>query len=430
VVILTLMASSGDPKEQHDKELLQEIKQLRAELKAFKATPNAEPPNEAVQLSVWIESIPGDRKPFLVRCRGLGVLELRVSPMRAAILIGLFLDLEGRVSGNSAKSDLVRLVGELYQTLIGKTIQDKECSELVRVGFYRFETSIGQKALLEDSGFKLSYSERAKHLELIYNGESLPVKGKIQLALSTPDQRLLSLIDSKLASSPLARIRSQGSMYISSSELGWDRLFLEYFKHDLPVKNSSLFYRPGIVTFPDELLSFLKASKHSIERRELTLKGYKEDRIQFNEFLSRQSLYDMIHNDSRASGKIYGRQIPNALARTHVKEIIRQLQSFPGYNLTLTSATFPFIVGVVEIGDQSSTDLEMFSMFYRLPSPADAQELTCFVLHNKSVAAGILGAVIPSVSAHPSTVSDRKKVIEELQCLLETPTPEITEYEE
>lgn len=418
-----------ESKHTHEDELLNEIKQLRADLRAMKEPSHGNTDtNPPIKLHFWVENIPGDRKPFLIRCQGLGVLEIKTSAMRAAIMLGLFLDLEAQTSGTHPKSELIKNIGDIYQNLIEKVIPEKECAELVRVGLYRFEISLGRTPILQNTESKITYNDKAKKLEITHLGRPVSPRQKLHLTVSTTNQKLLSIIDSQLSESPLTRIRNQGAMYISSTELGWDKLFLEYFKHDLPVCNSSLFYRPGIVTYPDDLLELLGASRFSVERKGLMLQGYRAKRIQFNEYLNRQSLYDMVLNDSQDSAKIYGQRIPNNLAKRHVEEMIHQLESFAGYNLTLTSATFPFIVGVVEIG--TAPHSEAFSMFYRLPTPGESTEVTCFALADRSVASSILAAVIPAVACHPSTIADRKKVIAELKGLLEVSNINMGDIEE
>jgi hypothetical protein len=142
------------------------------------------------------------------------------------------------------------------------------------------------------------------------------------------------------------------------------------------------------------------------------LEGYKSGRVGLHEILNRQTIWDMITTAADGSYGLYPPGATAELVTMHLEELRSQLERYEPYQLSLTDAVFPFIVGVVEIGEEASRDA--FTMFYRQPTSKQGGDLTCFVLHDPLMAQSMVSKVISTVLEHPSTVTDRETVREEL----------------
>ena len=397
--------------------LLNEIRALREELRERTApSPSLIAHDSRPQFKIAIDRVVGERKPFVLRCSGILDLELKLSSMRAALLLALLLDLQNRGTGGPSYPDSTSRMLAVYRALEGSSASDDQLSSVVRVGLYRLELSLHDEPLFVGPELTLAYNA-VQHRFEIAPQSALKKLSEFTITISSSDPKILACIDSQSAISPLDRARQQNSMYVSSGERGWDQLFLEFFNHKLPVKNTSLFYRPALPTYSDELLAHIKASPATVARKHVQLEGYRSGRVQFEETLNRQTLWDMITTDQEGVFRLYPPGTTKELVASHIREIQKHLELYEQYSLALTDAVFPFIVGVVEITRPEST--ESFTMFYRQPPDTHAGDVTCFVLYDPAVAHSVLSRVISTVREHPSTVSTRAEVQAELAHVLD-----------
>lgn len=400
-------------------QILDEIRSLRSEVQALSANRLrpvlSDPAPARKEMKISLDRSLGERKPFVLRVQGLFDVEVKLSAMRATIFLTLLLDLHCRSEGGGENPDPMQRMIDIYRELDGATTTREQIAELIRVGLYRFELALLEERTFCSDSISLTFNPKRLRLE-IAKDSALSSISDLSVSLAASDHKILAIIDRFSGISPLGRIRSQGSLYISSGEQGWDRLFLEYFDHSQPVRNTSLFYRPALPTYSDELLTFIKAPAATFKRKQVMLKGYRNGRVAFDELLTRQTLWDMITLLPSGEFKLYPAGVSAAMVAGHLKEIISQLETCPGYQLSLTQAAFPFIVGVVQIG--AAPQSESFSMFYRIPALPRLEEATCFVLRDPFVSESVLTRVIGSVRSHPSTTTKRSEVIEEVKNVL------------
>lgn len=415
----TLPTSGESDLSEQNAALLEEVRALRNELRALgpgSPFPLKIAESPRLRLKVSFDRVVGERKPFVLRCDGAFDFELKVSTMRAALLLTLLLDVHDRSAGSAVVPDIIARMVAVYRALDGTTAPDDQVISLVRVGLYRLELSLHESPIFESSDFTLVLNSQLHRLDISPKSK-LQRLSDLSISMSSSDPKILSSIDTFSSTSPLDRARQQKSMYISSSEHGWDQLFLEFFHHKNPVKNTSLFYRPALPTYPDEMLKLIKASSATFSRKQVMLEGYQSGRVGFHEILNRQTLWDMITRGDDGNFKLYPAGATQEMVAQHLRELQSQLENYPKYQLSLTDAVFPFIVGVVEIGQPEK--LESFTMFYRQPPTHEGGDVTCFVLQDPLVAQSMLSRVISAVLEHPSTVSERRDVVAELAHILD-----------
>ncbi|MBN8551104.1 MAG: hypothetical protein J0M12_17455 [Deltaproteobacteria bacterium] len=411
-------AAATDLRAEHSA-LLDEIRALRNELKTLSqngAATSDSSQSVSRELNIALDRVVGERKPFVLRCHGIFDFELKLSSMRAALFLALLLDVHDRSAGGATSSEITTRMATLYRSLEGTNAPDEQIAALVRVGLYRLELSLVESPLFEGSELSLAFNSQLHRLE-IAGKSKIQRWSDLSVSISSSDPKILALIDSLLATSPLSRARKQKSMYISSSERGWDQLFLEYFNHTQAVQNTSLYYRPALPTFPDALLTHIKASAATIARKRVMLQGYRSGRVTFHEILNRQTLWEMITKMPNGNFKLYPPGVTGELVTAHLQELQLHLDSYEKYSLSLTDAVFPFIVGVIQIGEGEK--LDAFTMFYRQAPALETSDVTCFVLHDPFVAQSVLSRVISAVLEHPSTSSDRAQVREEISHVLD-----------
>jgi hypothetical protein len=417
----TIISSTRDSEQPDDSgALLQEIRALRSELRALGQNPSPAPLRLAestrLPLKVSFDRVVGERKPFVLRCDGAFDFELKMSSMRAALLLSLLLDLYDRSAGGVAAPDTMTRMIAVYRALEGTEAADDQVVSLIRVGLYRLELSLHETPIFENSEVSLIFNAQLHRLDISPKAK-IQKASELAISISSSDPKILATIDTFSSTSPLDRARQQKSMYISSSERGWDQLFLEFFNHKQQVRNTSLFYRPALPTYPDEILRCIEASPATFTRKKVMLEGYKSGRVIFHEILNRNTLWDMITKGADGSFKLYPAEVTPEMIAQHLRQLQFQLDQFPGYTLSLTDAVFPFIIGVVELGAPEKMDA--FTMFYRQPPMHDTSDVTCFVLHDPFVAQSMVTRVISAVLEHPSTVSGRREVSAEIAHVLD-----------
>jgi hypothetical protein len=404
--------------------LVTEVKSLRSQLE--KSVLNNHSNNiikeQPALLKISLDRVHGERKPYILRFDGELQGECKLSSMRAAIFLVLLIDLQDRCENGTGFSDTMQEVLKVYKEFDSAQESSENVVNLVRVGLYRFEFSLDGEEMFNGPKLKLNYKSSAKRLELIKINNSIDEPNgiigtnNITLTISSSDTGILSIIDEISRGSPLTRLRRQKSIYVSSGAKGWEQLFLEYFEHKYKVRNTSMFYRPALPTYPDEILKLLDVGAATIKRKQVMLEGYQSGRVEFVEILLRQTLWDLITIVPGKGFKLYPPSFTTEHVKAHLEEMINQVSSYPNYNLILTDAPFPFILGVVELFQENFT--ECFTMFYRQHIDESDNDWTCFVLNDRDTAKSVLDNVTGSVLAHPSTITNPSLVKDEIKKVL------------
>lgn len=400
--------------------LADEVRSLRAQIERSHMSQHTlvtAPKESQALLKISIDRVHGERKPFILRFDGELQGECKLSSMRAAIFLVLLMDIQDRCEGGSGFSDTLQEVSEVYRELDPLAEGSENLLNIVRVGIYRFEFSLDDEPMFNGERYKLVYKSSNRRLELVSSNETQLEVAAISITVASSDTSILSTIDRLSRGSPLARLRRQKSIYVSSGARGWEHLFMEYFEHKHKVRNTSMFYRPALPTYPDSLLKMVGATAATLKRKQVMLEGYSSGRVEFVEILLRETIWDLITVIPGKGFKLYPPQVKVEQVREHLEEMINQVTSYPNYNLVLTDAPFPFILGVVELFSEQMP--EYFTMFYRQHIGESAIDWTCFAMSDPATAQNVLKNVIGAVMAHPSTVSGANAVREELNKVLD-----------
>jgi hypothetical protein len=396
------------------KELVSEFKNLKSEIQTLRAVDSSSTSQERQKAKIHfsLDRLGGERKPYILRSEGTLNLELKLSSIRAAIFLVLLLDLQDRLDGGPGINNILEKVIEFYCALDPAAQNTGNLKSVTRVGLYRFEFFLEEIQELKLSGTTLLFKPARPSLDLKTDSA-----GGAEILVTSTDQKILLLLEKSSRTSPLARLRKHKSMYIPSGEGGWDQLFLEFFDHPHKVRNISLFYRFALPTYPDSLLKAIGASDATLRRKNLMIEGYRSKRVEFVEFISRETLWDLISLGENGGFKLYPKQVTEQQVKEHLENIIYQLNNFENYNLVLTDAPFPFILGVVEIIQSNVT--EMFTLFYRQYLKEHVMDRTCFALSDAATTQSVQKSIVGSVVSHPSTTQSRREVLDEISQVLQ-----------
>lgn len=210
------------------------------------------------------------------------------------------------------------------------------------------------------------------------------------------------IMHNSVSSSPIARLRKRGSLYLPAGEEGHNRLLLELFDHNYPVNETALFYRPSVQSYPLEVLEELRTPANRLERCRVVLKWYESGRIKFREILAREELFDTGGTEDRI----------NEVSR-QINYLLSLLERFDGYELILTDAFFPFHLTTfkIDLGEKPV----YFTVFMQRAERRFEQAVHSFAVLDANVYQAVMNNIIESVIAHPTTTAERSAVIAELR---------------
>lgn len=399
------------------KELVSEFKTLKKEiqdqrLQEVKLPPEASPEILKSKLYFSLDRLGGERKPFILRAEGLINIDLKLSSIRAAIVLVLLLDLQDRIEGGPGISGIIEKVIEFYLALDPAASQIVNIKNVTRVGLYRFEFFLQEVQRNAGTKSTLVFKPIRPSLEI-----KSPQASYTEITIASTDQSILLLLEKNSKISPLSRLRRNKSMYVPTADGGWEQLFLEFIDNDCQIVSTNLFYRFSLVTYPDSLLHAIGASPATFARKRIMLEGYTSGRIQFVEYLSRETLWDTVTQTADGSFKLYPEMISSTQVVEHLQYVIHKVETYDNYKLILTSAPFPFNLGTIEMYKDRKT--EMFTMFYRQYLRESVLDRSCLALNDQSTAVSVQMSVVSSVKEHASTCSDRPSVIKEIKQVIE-----------
>lgn len=376
-------------------------------LRAPQHAASPEPASSPV-LRVFFERVAGERRPFVVRFEGRITETLRLSGVRAAIVLTLFLDLEDRASGGRGVLDPVHTILDAYRQFDaeGETDADKIANR-VRAALYRFSEFVGEHLLLPDKSPLLCFDPHSNRLRSALVDGALPT-----VEVSASDAKISGLIDSILATSPLSRVRKYKAVFMPSGQEGYDRFLLELVDHSYPVTIKSMFIRPGLHNYPESILRKLRSSGNRLRRRELVRAGFAHGSCRHTEFLQRSVLWDLIRVLPSGEFVSYPAPINRDDIVEHLETIIETIRRFPNYELVITQAPSPFTL--VSFALHSAAIPEYFTLLYQHYSRECLYDIGAFALSDCNVHSAITARVFDWALESPTTIRSRDQVLHEL----------------
>ncbi len=396
--------------------LRDDIHRLERTLRSSERTLSEPAPTAAVRkLDIFFDRLAGERKPYALKAEGILKATQKLSSIRTAILIVLLLDLQDRSDGGRGVIDPFDAIVRAYSMLESDIAIDEHLQNSIRVALYRFDIFMKESATFKGEELSLVFDSNHSRLTLVdvdHNTFSDP----IQLSVTTNDSAIAEVLDRILATSPLARARKRKALYVPNGKENFDRLLLELYDHSHPVKATVLYFRPSIQSYPHSVLEAIGVSDYMSIRKDIVFNAYRSGRCDVLEILNKHTIWDMIRYSPENGFKLYPKQITQPLVKEHLEHLIYKLETFEHYNLVLTDAAFPFHVHTFEI--RSGDVPEYFSLFMRRFIKQFIHDVSCFVVNDPLVYRSIHEHIVGWILSHPSTVRERKLVIEEIKGVL------------
>lgn len=406
------------PRDQIAHELVsirQSLEMLRSTLGADAAGAR-EALGEQYQLSVFITRSNTPSKPFLVQCEGALTASFKLSPIRAAIFIMLIVDLEDRIEGGGGVEDPFQTVVSISEALGTEEPEGEgEGIERIRVAIYRFWEFCQSTDYLKGPELELDFDDkRIKFIALHRNSRS-PLSA-LKIEVTSDDQTLSSVLTRVLTRSPLEQVRRRKALFVPAGADGADRLLLEMYDHPYPLTVTSLYVRPPLPSYPDNLLEKMQVSARVRRRKALAFEGYRSGRVQFFEVLNEDTIWDLIRGSDTDGFRMYPRIVDRDDIASHLANLIDILQRYENYHFYVTKIAVPFVVVTYDI--KSRIPPECFTVFFQASESAAQRDLGCFALCDRAVYQNISEHIVHWILNHPSTKKDRDEVIGFLERVL------------
>lgn len=409
---------SEEPSESTLSAVLSELRELKKHVLRIEARQGsataAAPPKP--QLKVYYGRIEMERKSFLVRMDGIISATLRLSSLRATLLLVLLVDLQDRLDGGRGITNIVQAAAGVWPKLDAQATQGARAQNSLRVGLYRLEHFISGNSDFSGADFRLVFNPADSRLA-VSDAKTGKAANRIDIDLSTNDRDVAAVLDEVMSTSPLARVRKRKVLYVPGGREGFDRLLLELYEHSHPLVVKTLYFRPAIQSYPTRLLEAIGMSDRNIHRKEVVFEGYRTGRCRFLEILNFETIWDMIRFVPDVGFKLYPRTITAEHVEQHLEHLIYKIETFPTFELVLTDASFPFYLGTFDIHTQPVP--EHITIFFRRFSRDYVHDVSCFVLSDEAVSENISKNIIDWILAHPSTVRDRGEVVSYIKNVIE-----------
>jgi hypothetical protein len=368
------------------------------------------------RLGVFITKTEGQRKPYLVQCEGIISNSFRLSPIRAAILLVLLLDLEDRLEGGSGVDEPLISIEKTVRLLDGDSVNQEDLSiERVRVAIYRFWEFCETSQFFDGKEMRIDFDDAQLQFN-IKNLTNAAPSASCTIEITSNDVQINSILSSTLTRSPLGQVRKRKALFVTPGPEGADRLLLEMYDHRFPLRVTSLYVRPPLPSYPDALLAKLGVSQKVLKRKELAFEGYRTGRFEFFEILNEATIWDLIRYVPREGFKLYPRKVSKADVQNHIENLISILKNYENYHLYITKMVIPFVVVTYEIRSQSVP--EYITIFFQAFSSAAERDLGCFAMYDRAVYQNITDHIVQWLLDHPSTIKNRSSVISLLQRVL------------
>lgn len=401
--------------------LLTELKTLKDDVRKIRALQLAALSGESYRpiskhtLNTFVSSTTGERKPFSLRIEGSLSLRLNLSAVRAAILLVLLIDLEDRCAGGKGVLDRMQAIANAYVTLKSDDENLDSLKENLRVAQYRFEGFVEDSNLFKSEEFELNFDP--KTYRLYPPNKDLPLGSFVSVKMQTSDPHVSQVLDETMHTSPLSRLRRDKSLFVPGGADGIDKLVLDFFDHKFPATQVALFHRPSFQSFPINLLERIGVSDRKIKRTRSLLEGYETGRCQFTEILSRKSFWKLIELNKYGHFCRYPDCIKAADVLEHLAYFEHLLSSYDRYSMILTDAFMEFHPATYKI--DSGPIPEFFTLFLLRFSDQTPYIESAFAVEGAAVFSGVMEKLVALITSHPSTESDRNKVIKEIRAVAE-----------
>lgn len=400
--------------------ILQELSSLRDEVRRLEnKLPDArvvDARDRRDRVAVHFGDSPGERKPFAMTLSGLIKGSYKLSAVRAAIFLILLLDLQDRSEGGKGVIDTWEAILDAVEVL-DESLSDRErLGANTRVALYRFQEMLDGQSILQSENITLSFDIKACRLSIDPQNDKDVTDINFDVTSASP--ALAEVINKSLSTSPLTRLRKRGALYLPSSDEGHNRLLLELFDHKYPLFETALFYRPSIHSYPVELLRKVGAPQNRIKRCAVALKAYETGRLHFREILNREQLLKLIRIVPGRGYASYPSTVETSDVIGQLNYMIDLVDRFPGYELCLTDAFFPFHLTTFRIDSAQPPDF--FTLFFQRFEDSFSQSLHSFAVCDPAVYQSVMQNIVDWVLQHPTTISDRGQVKQELRSLVST----------
>jgi hypothetical protein len=402
--------SDALPKDQ----IAQELVSIRQSLETLRSSLGVDAgghmsSREQHQLSVFITRSNTPAKPFLVQCEGALTASFKLSPIRAAIFIMLIVDLEDRIEGGGGVEEPFQTVASIAEALGTEEAEaEGEGIERVRVAIYRFWEFCQSTDYLKGPELELDFDDKRIKFVALHRETRAQLNG-LKIEVTSDDQTLTSVLTRVLTRSPLEQVRRRKALFVPAGPDGADRLLLEMYDHPYPLTVTSLYVRPPLPSYPDDLLEKMQVSARVKRRKALAFEGYRSGRVQFFEVLNEDTIWDLIRGSDADGFKMYPRVVGRDDIASHLANLIDILRRYDNYHFYITKIAVPFVVVTYDI--QSRIPPECFTVFFQASESAAQRDLGCFALCDRAVYQNISEHIVQWILNHPSTKKDRSEVI-------------------
>ncbi len=362
-----------------------------------------------------------ERMPFSVT---LGIpqtvpnLTRSLTPVRAAIFLALLVDLSKRSEGAKKQESLIDGVVEALKALTPNELPTAS-SDALRVALHRASQFLEEEFGTVDKS--IAFSVENGSLALTILGEQIPVSN-IEVEVTSSDETISSFLDRSFATSPLSRLRKEKALFVPPGEEGQDRLLLELLDHEFPVKQTCLFYRPTVQSFPEELLVKFRLSPNRRRRQQVAITAYQSGRIHYTEILPRRVFRDLLNTPFDGAGTLYPPGTTAVDVIRHLDHLIFLVRNIATYELILTDAFFPFYITTVE--STRRDEIERTVLFFQHGGENNLHQVSVFALKDDQVFFSTHERIVHWVLSHPTTTRSKEGVLGELESvrsqLLET----------
>ena len=369
------------------------------------------------KLSIFISRTNTPGKPYSVQCDGIISTTFKLSPIRAAIFLVLILDLEDRSDGGAGVDDPTAAI-----TATLATLSDKESSEeagnpdRIRVAVYRFWEFCDSTNHLKGSEYALGLDDKRLRF-FVLNREGEPYKGNIEIEVTSNDLLISSILSHALTRSPKEQVRRKKALFIPPGVDGADRFLLEMYEHPHNLSVTSLYVRPPLQSYPDELLKKIGVSPRMLRRKALAFDGYRSGRFHFLEILNEHTIWNTIRRSPSGQFLLYPAQVTNEDIIEHLYNLASILTTYDNYQLHITRMVVPFVLVNYEIKGASTS--EHYTVFFQAFGSAAERDLGCFAIHDQTLQQSVSQHIVKWLMNHPSTLRERTDVAQYIQKMIE-----------
>ncbi len=361
-------------------------------------------------LNVNIEVVESERKPVLVAIRGGISISVRLSYVRASLLIALLADLRDRCDGGGGLPDLLEAASELWLSLDPTQPDDGKAPERLRVALYRIggflETiapSVGGLSMALDTGTNQLCVRAA---------DGSPLE-RLEIDIRARDPRHEATLQRVAETSPLMLIRRRKAVFFPMDAAAIDRLHLAFFRSAGQLRVRSLSFQLSHWLYPQALLERTAATAERRELARLALQRITNGTATVTEIVQRACLWDSIRENSKGKFQCFPLGARTADVVEYLDRLIELCAADEGFRLVLTESELPFFVVTYEV--LMGAVSECFTLLFRTPSRGEGETCSCFAVYGDQFLERIREQVLEWTLQRSGTVADGTSVAEEVR---------------